>query len=82
MLGTGDELAVQLFFAATALAVLSLAVTQAGWRHPILLLGLFGSGLALTFIAGFWPSFAKHVPIVQAYVGPIITHPLTWFVSY
>jgi hypothetical protein len=44
---SGDDLSTQYFIVATSIAFLGIAVTQAGWKHPWFLKGLFGSGWVL-----------------------------------
>jgi hypothetical protein len=45
---SGDDLSVQLFIEATAIAVLALAVSQAGWKHLWFVRALFGVAIIVT----------------------------------
>ena len=39
---SGDDLTISLFFIGTAISIACAAVSAAGWRHPVLIGGLFG----------------------------------------
>jgi hypothetical protein len=58
----GDELTVQLFIAAAGLALLGIAVTQAGWTHKFFVRSLFGVAAILFLCAIFWRNVIEHAP--------------------
>lgn len=78
MLLSGDDLSIQLFVAALAISILSIAVTQADWRGRKFVVGLFVSAGFLALVAVFWGVIAKALPYLADKLG-IVASAWAWF---
>jgi hypothetical protein len=77
---SGDDLTIVLFLVGTAITVAGTAMSAAGWRHPVLISGLF-SLAAFCAIAGLgWPLLKTASPAVTTIMNQIATNPVAWFV--
>jgi hypothetical protein len=77
---TGDDLSTQYFIAGTAIAILGIAVTQAGWTHRAFVKALFALGLALALTAGLWKPISEAFPRLRDLAAPIGSSPSAWLV--
>jgi hypothetical protein len=77
----GDDLTIVLFFVGTAVSLGCAAMSTAGWRHPALIITLFGlAAICFVFGAG-WPAIKEiSPPALSAPVHQIATSPVAWFV--
>jgi hypothetical protein len=76
---SGDDLTIVLFFVGTAISIAGTAMSAAGWRHPVLIGGLF-SLAGVCFVAGMaWPVLKTISPPATAMVGQVATNPVAWF---
>ncbi len=79
MVPSGDDLTIILFLVGTGLMFGVSAMTAAGWRHPVLIFGLFGLG-ALFFAAGIgWPFVKTISPPASEIVRQVAVSPAAWF---
>jgi hypothetical protein len=78
---SGDDLTIALFLVGTGIAFAAAAMSAAGWRHPVLIWGLFVLAGAFV-VAGFgWSFFFKSIsPLATSIVGQIAQSPVVWFV--
>ena len=76
----GDDLTIQLFIAATAIVVLGVAVTQAGWTHKWFVRSLFLSAAILILCALLWKQIAEKLPHLAESMDAITKAPISWFV--
>jgi hypothetical protein len=77
---SGDDLTIVLFFVGTAISIAGTAMSAAGWRHPILIRGLF-SLAGVCFVVGVaWPALKTVSPPATAMVNQVATNPVAWFV--
>jgi hypothetical protein len=79
---SGDDLTIRLFFIGTAFSLAVAAMSQAGWKHPVLIRGLFGVAVGLAAVGLGWPSIKTFSPVVTATVDQIATNPVAWFVVF
>jgi hypothetical protein len=75
---TGDDLSTQYFIAGAALAVLGVAVTQAGWNHRWFLRGAFGLGIVLFGCAALWSPIISAFPKIGELTNPIGSSSGAW----
>ncbi|MGC1368849.1 MAG: hypothetical protein WA831_03285, partial [Methylovirgula sp.] len=76
---SGDNLTICLFLVGTGIAIGLTAMSTAGWRHPVLIGGLFLLAGAC-FISGFaWPWIKDASPVVTQSVTQVATNPVSWF---
>ena len=72
---------IRLFLAATAIAVLGVGVTQAGWKHRAFVQSLFGLSLLFFAVAIFWPGIAEHIPeSIDVPLGAISSNLISWLI--
>jgi hypothetical protein len=72
---------IRLFWAATAIAVLGVAVTQAGWKHKAFVNSLFGVAGLSFFAAIFWPQIAPYIPeSIDVPLGTLSSNLISWLV--
>jgi hypothetical protein len=76
---TGDDLTVQLFIAASALTLLGVAMTQAGWTHKVFVRSLFVLSFGLFGCAIFWKWIAKWSPYIAAAARSVTSGSASWF---
>src|SRR5208283_3491067 len=76
---SGDDLSVQLFIGATAITVLALAVSQAGWKHLWFVRALFGVAFVLAACAIFWKPISDELPHVKEIVSELASNSFSWF---
>jgi uncharacterized membrane protein len=79
---SGDDLAIVLFLAGIAISFALAAMTTAGWRHPILIRGLFGLAGICFVGAVAWPWVKSISPIVTSIITHLATNPVSWFVVF
>ncbi|MBV8754654.1 MAG: hypothetical protein JO328_17480 [Hyphomicrobiales bacterium] len=81
----GDDLTIALFLIGAALTFGAAGMTAAGWRHPVLINGLFGLA-GLFFLVGIgWPflPFLKTMsPVATASIASVATNPVSWFALF
>lgn len=76
----GDNLTIILFLVGTGITFAVAAVSQAGWKHPWLIRGLFGAAaLCVAFGLG-WPWIKDIWPSVGHEISRVATNPVAWFV--
>jgi hypothetical protein len=75
---TGDDLSTQYFVAGTAIAILGIAMTQAGWTHRLFVRGMFTVGGLLAICAAFWKSITETFPRISEIANPIGSSSLAW----
>jgi hypothetical protein len=75
----GDPLAVQLFLGGTAITVLGVAMTQAGWTHRWFVGTMFVLGAVLFGIAIGWGYIEPRVPLVADIIGAVVATRIAWF---
>jgi hypothetical protein len=76
---TGDDLTVQLFVGGTAVAVLSVAMTQAGWTHKWFVRSLFVVAALLIVVAIFWKSIEGAIPKIGPIASDVAGSSVSWF---
>lgn len=76
---TGDDLSIQLFIAGTAIAVMGIAVTQAGWTHKWFVWSLFVIALGLGLCAIYWRQIREANPEIGAWASGIAGNSVSWF---
>jgi hypothetical protein len=77
---SGDNLTIALFFVGLAITLISLGISQAGWKHPVLIGAVFLLGFLCLGFGAFWPEIREASP--DAFQKPIIqigTNPESWF---
>jgi hypothetical protein len=79
MLLQGDSLAVQLFVAAAAISVLSVAMTQAGWTYRWLVGGLFGLAALLAMASAGWRYIEARIPLLDGALQIAASSRVGWF---
>lgn len=79
MLLTGDDLSIQLFIAGTAIAIMGIAVTQAGWTHKGFVWSLFVAAFGLAFCALYWKQIREANPEIGALASGIVASSVSWF---
>lgn len=77
---SGDNLTIVLFLIGTATTFAVAAMSQAGWKHPILIGGLFGLAGIFAIVGLGWPIIQSLSPPVTAIVNQVATSPVAWFV--
>jgi hypothetical protein len=75
----GDDLTIQLFIGATAVAVLGMAVTQAGWTHKWFVRSLFVLAGILALSAIFWKPISKEFPKFGSFASSLASQSISWF---
>ena len=68
MFGTGEALAVQLFFWTITITALAMYATQAGWTHRLFLHGLLLIAVVTFFIGAFWGRLGGIVPAASSFL--------------
>jgi hypothetical protein len=76
---TGDDLSIQLFIGATAIAILGVAVTQAGWTHKGFVWSLFVIAGGLSLIAVFWKPIRDANPEIGPVASSVAGSSISWF---
>lgn len=77
----GDDLTIVLFFVGTAVSVGCAGMSAAGWRHPVLIVGLFLLAGACFFFGASWPALKGIAPAsISIPVQQVSTNPVSWFV--
>jgi hypothetical protein len=76
---SGDDLTIALFFGGTAITIALTAMSTAGWRHPVLIRGLFGLAAVCAVIGMAWPVLKTLSPAVTAMVNEVARSPIAWF---
>lgn len=76
---SGDDLSIRLFVAATAIALLSVAVSQAGIKQRGFIWTTALVGLVLGVCAIFWQSFTTYFPNFQRAATDLGSNPWSWF---
>jgi Kef-type K+ transport system membrane component KefB len=74
------DLAIPLFLAGTGVTIIVAGISQAGWRHRLLILGLFAVGAVLVLAGLCWHLIGNLLPAVTTVVSGIATSPVAWFV--
>jgi hypothetical protein len=74
------DLAIPLFLAGTGVTIIVAGISQAGWRHRLLILGLFVVGAVLVLTGVCWHLIGNLLPTVTTVVSGIATSPVAWFV--
>lgn len=75
----GDDLTICLFLVGLAASFLLGAMSQAGWKHRVLIACLFGVA-AIFFVLGIiWPWIKDLSPVLRSVLVPIATSPVAWF---
>src|ERR1700720_2507745 len=81
----GDDLTIALFLVGTAITFAAAGMTTAGWKHPVVINGLFVLA-GVFFIAGigwpFLPALKTLSPPTTAAIQHIATNPVSWFVLF
>jgi hypothetical protein len=75
---TGDDLSTQYFIAGTAITILGIGVTQAGWTHRWFVRCLILLGLLLLASAAFWGRLAEQFPKLAKLANPVGSSSLAW----
>src|SRR5271156_1308525 len=78
----GGDLAIVLFFLATAVAFALGGAAAAGWKSKILIATLFIFAALLFVIAAGWVWIKPHAPQMAAYLAALATSPIAWFVTF
>jgi len=76
---SGDDLTIVLFFIGTAISIAGTAMSAAGWRHPVLIAGLFGLAGTCLVAGAAWPLLKTVSPPITAMVVQVATNPVAWF---
>ena len=76
---TGDDLTIQLFIGASAIAVLGVAVTQAGWTHKWFAWSLFVIAATLALFAVFWKPIRDAHPAIGPVASEVAGNSISWF---
>jgi hypothetical protein len=74
------DLTIPLFLAGTGVTIIVAGISQAGWRHHLLIRGLFAVGAILVLAGVCWRLIGDHLPAVTTAVSGIATSPVAWFV--
>jgi hypothetical protein len=77
----GDDLTVSLFFAGVAVTLAATGITQAGWRHWLVVVALFLAGVVALFVAFGWPWLKGLSPAATGLATTLGTSPVAWFVT-
>jgi hypothetical protein len=75
----GDDLTIVLFFIGTAISVAAAAMSQAGWKHRILIYGMFAVAAIMAALGALWPLIKGWSPQITGVVAPVATSPVSWF---
>jgi hypothetical protein len=76
-----DNLTIPLFLIGTSVALVTAGIHQAGWRHRLLIYGLFASAGILFFIDIFWHWLKSYSPTVATTaISDIAANSVAWFV--
>ena len=78
MFGTGEALAVQLFFWTITITALAMYATQAGWTHRLFLHGLLLIAVVTFFIGAFWGRLGGIVPAASSFLTGAVTSGFAW----
>jgi hypothetical protein len=79
---TGDNLSTQYFIAGTAIAILGIGMTQAGWNHRWFVRGMFVLGIALALCAFLWKPITEAFPRISDIANPIGSSGLGWLTLF
>ncbi|MGH6680519.1 MAG: hypothetical protein ACREDL_16675 [Bradyrhizobium sp.] len=76
---SGDTLTIVLFLIGTAVSLAVAAMSVAGWRHPLLIRGLFIVAAILAATALAWPFLGPQWSVLRILISKIATSPVAWF---
>jgi hypothetical protein len=76
---SGDDLTIVLFLVGTAISIALTAMSTAGWRHPVLVGGLFSLAAICAGVGVGWPMLKTVSPAVTTIVNQVATNPVAWF---
>jgi hypothetical protein len=76
---SGDDLSTQYFIAGTALTILGIAVTQAGWNHPWFVRAMFLAGVVMSACALLWKPIISTFPRISEITNPVGSSSQSWF---
>jgi hypothetical protein len=79
LLLTGDDLTIQLFIGASAVAILGVAVTQAGWTHKWFVRSLFVIAAGLAILAVYWKPIRDANPAIGPVASEVAGNSISWF---
>jgi hypothetical protein len=77
----GDDLTIALFLIATGVSVAAIAVSAAGWKHPLFINSLFVVAGALAVGGLAWPWAKTISPPVGEIIREIARSPVAWFMQ-
>src|SRR5258708_5192364 len=76
----GDDLTISLFFVGLAVTIAATGMTQAGWKHRLLIFTLFAVAAVLFGVGAGWHWIKGYWPEASAVAATLATNPVTWFV--
>jgi len=75
------DLSIPLFLAGTGVTILATGITQAGWRHRLLIFGLFAVGSILLLAGVCWHWLKDYSPtIATSVITELASNSVAWFV--
>jgi hypothetical protein len=75
----GDDLTICLFLVGLAASFLLAAMSQAGWKHRVLIACLFGVAAIFLALGVSWLWIKDLSPVLRSILVPIATSPVAWF---
>jgi hypothetical protein len=75
------DLSIPLFLVGTGVTLLATGITQAGWRHRLLICGLFAFGIIVLLAGLFWHWLKDYSPTTAiSVITEIASNSVAWFV--
>jgi hypothetical protein len=79
---SGDDLSIALFLLSASISLLAAGMSQAGWKHRALVIGLFSLSGLFAMAGSSWPWLKPASPNLTKMASDIAGNPVSWFVLF